>query len=283
MATKPQMPQANDGRLSQSPRRTAGLWRWPWAAGAVLVWALAGPAPTQSCRVDWKLFDGTAAKLGPAICFFDASGVTRADGREVRVWTKCLAQREINAIAPTGPTGRAIAARNAQALMAGYVPPAASLYPLDNDGRMSVISYESAADLANLKPRSAIYYELNCARGTVRALPITAEAATEAGFRGAPNAFNPATPRGSGASLLQLLCGLNVAAQPPPALARRSESVQARARPAPSIHLAPALRQTREHIAEQTQRPRNGPRRPPATSRGASASSLDATLRPRLS
>jgi hypothetical protein len=232
--------------------------------------------------VDWKLFDGTAANLHPAVCFFDASGVTRGHGRNVGVWTKCIDQREINAIAPTGATGRAIAARNAQALMAGYVPPAASLNGLDSDGRMSVISYESAADLANLKPRSAIYYELDCARGTVHALRVTAVAASAAGFRGAPSTLDRATPRGSG--LLQLLCGLNVAAKPPPALARPPRvAVQARSpRPAPTIHLALA-HHTRVRIAELTQRLGSAPRRPPATNHAASASSLDATLRPRLS
>jgi hypothetical protein len=282
MARKPHTPPASG--TSQSPVRTARIWRWPWAAGAGLVWALAGPAPTQSCLVDWKLFDGTAANLHPAVCFFDASGVTRGHGRNVGVWTKCIDQREINAIAPTGATGRAIAARNAQALMAGYVPPAASLNGLDSDGRMSVISYESAADLANLKPRSAIYYELDCARGTVHALRVTAVAASAAGFRGAPSALDRATPRGSGTSLLQLLCGLNVAAKPPPALARPPRvAVQARSpRPAPTIHLALA-HHTRVRIAELTQRPGSAPRRPPATNHAASASSLDATLRPRLS
>jgi hypothetical protein len=251
--------------------------------GAALVWALAGPAPTQSCLIDWKLFDGTAAKLDPALCFFDASGVSRARGRDVGVWTKCIGQREINAIAPTGATGRAIAARSAQALLAGYVPPVASLNGLDSDGRTAVISYESAADLAGLKARSATYYELNCTRGTVRALRVTAEAATAAGFRSASNVLNPATPQGSGMNLLPLLCGLNVAA-PLPADTRRPATARARApRPARVIHLALAARQTRMHMTELTQRPRNAPRRPSATSRGASGSSLVASLRGRLS
>ncbi len=283
MAKKPITSRVHGGGAGQAPRRTICALRWRWAAGAVVVWALAGPALTQSCFADWKLFDG-ASTLDPALCFFDASGVTRARGRDVGVWTKCVGQREIEAVAPTGPTGRAIAARDAQAILAGYVPPAASLYGLDSDGLRSVISYKSAADLAGLKARSATYYDLNCARGTVRALRLSSEAATAAGFRGTPSALDAATPRGSGASLLQLLCGLNVAVQPRLAPGRPTTEQTRVRRPTHLVHVALAANQIRMHIGELTQRPRITARRPPpAASRAASASSLDAPLRPRLS
>ena len=253
MTRKPDTSPASGARTRRSPRRPAWRWRWPWAAAAALGWALAGPAPTQSCRSDWKLFDGTSSS-NPALCFFDASGVTRAHGHDVGVWAKCIGEREIKAIDPNSPTGREITARNGRALIAGYVPPAASLDGLDSDGRMSVISYEFAADLADIKPRSAIYYELNCAQGTVRALRVTAEAATAAGFRGAPTALDPATPRGSGTSLLQLLCGLDVAGQPPHALTWRPRADVQAPRTAPVVHMAVA-HQRRVRVAELTQRP----------------------------
>jgi hypothetical protein len=273
MAREARTPRGGGSRARRWPWRGAG----PWAFGAALALAIAGPATTQGCLVDWKLFDGTST-LDPALCFFDASGVSRAHGRELVVWTKCIGEREVNAIDPTGPTGRAIAARNAQALLMGYVPPAASLNGLDTDGRMSVISYESAADLADLKPRSSIYYELNCARGTARAVRLRPRAA--AGLRIAPRALNAAVPRGTGTSLLELLCGPNVDPQPMatvPAAPRASQS-----RPLPGLHLATAAREPRVHVAALERRPRGAQRRAPVSSRAVSPSSLDATLRPRL-
>jgi hypothetical protein len=267
-------------RALQPAGRTVGLGPWRSAVATALVWALAGPAPAQSCFIDWKLFDASST-LNPSLCFFDASGVTRTRGRDIGVWTKCIGWREIDAIAPTGPAGRAIAARTGQALLAGYVPPVASLDGLDRDGRMSVISYESAADLAGLKAQSATYYNVDCARGAVRAIRVTAEAASAVGFRGAPSALDSATPRGSGASLLQLLCGFNVVA--PTALGQRT-NVQKHVRwPTPLSHQALSAHQTRTQTTDFTQQHRNAPRRPLAPSRGASASLPVTTLRPRLS
>jgi hypothetical protein len=280
MAGRPHATRTNNGRSWQPAGRTVGLGRWRSAVAAALVWALAGPASTQSCFVDWKLFDASST-LDPSLCFFDASGVTQTRGHDIGVWTKCIGWREIDAIAPTGSTGRAIAARNGKALLAGYVPPVASQVGLDGDGRMSVISYESAADLAGLKAQSATYYDVDCARGAVRAIRVTAEAVSAAGFRGAPSALDPATPRGSGASLLQLLCGFKVVA--PPAFGRRTNVQTPARRLTPESHRALSAHQTRTQTAEFTQRHSNPPRRPLGPSRGAAASLPVATLRPRLS
>jgi len=206
--------------------------------------------------VDWKLFDG-ASRSDPTLCFFNASDVTR--GRVIGVWTKCLRQRELDAIDPAGAIGRAIAARSASALLVGYVPPAASLSGLDRDGRRSVIAYESAADLSDVRPRSAIYYELDCAKRTLRTLKISPDVTS-----GIPEA---AAPHGDGQRLLALMCGVNGD--------RRGSG---RLRAERTSRPAPAARAPRTHVAVAPERPKLALARP-ATSNGRAA----AALRPRLS
>lgn len=59
--------------------------------------AVPGVAFAQSTTVDWKLYGG-ASFAGEAVCFYDAEGVTQEPVAQIRVWTKCLGQKDLDAL-----------------------------------------------------------------------------------------------------------------------------------------------------------------------------------------
>jgi len=59
----------------------------------------------QAAEVDWKLYGG-ASVAGPSLCFYDAASVTRASNSCIRVWTKCLAQKDLDGVNRTMMSAR---------------------------------------------------------------------------------------------------------------------------------------------------------------------------------
>ena len=119
--------------------------------------ALTASAPAQSTDVDWKLYGFvTVSKTsGPSECFFDAKGTINAPDRHIRVWTKCLSQKELNDI-DIGKTFQGKILRNAAEKVAGgYVPPLAlTRRDIDLDRMVTIITHEEAASIALLQPQS---------------------------------------------------------------------------------------------------------------------------------
>jgi hypothetical protein len=56
-------------------------------------------SPVEAADVDWKMY-GFAVVGGPNVCFYDASGITRASTGYVRVWAKCLLKKDMDAVDP---------------------------------------------------------------------------------------------------------------------------------------------------------------------------------------
>jgi hypothetical protein len=47
----------------------------------------------QGLTVDWKFYGGASIKGNHQFCFYEAKGVAQAPDGHIRVWTKCLPQK----------------------------------------------------------------------------------------------------------------------------------------------------------------------------------------------
>lgn len=114
--------------------------------------ALALTASAQAADVDWKMY-GTASDMG-VVCFYDAKGVVTRPA--LRVWTKCLLQKDVDSVDVNSELGKKIVDSGARKLIEGYVPPIALVEDMDGDQAIGVIQHEETATSAtfSLRPSS---------------------------------------------------------------------------------------------------------------------------------
>lgn len=60
---------------------------------------VAPPDLAQELSVDWKFYGGASVQ-GSDFCFYDAKGVIQTPDGHMRVWTKCLPQKDLDSIDP---------------------------------------------------------------------------------------------------------------------------------------------------------------------------------------
>ncbi len=107
--------------------------------------------------VDWKLYGG-ATLSGPSFCFYDAHSVSRNSTGTIRVWTKCLAQKDLDSVL----LDNRMVDSAANKILEGYVPPIVVFGKMDFDQVPSIVGYEEIANAGAIKPQAQIYDELNC-------------------------------------------------------------------------------------------------------------------------
>ena len=176
-------------------------------AGVFLAVAGASAGMAQGLSVDWKLYGGISVQGNKEFCFYDAQGIAvqKPDGH-IRVWTKCLPQKDMDAIDINKDFGGSILERTAERVSHYYVPPIAQMQSVDADQSMAIIQYEETADIANIQPRAQIFYELNCPGRILRELSIYIKANGKIGSRDTPSEWKHVAPEGNAANLLRLLC-----------------------------------------------------------------------------
>ncbi len=166
---------------------------------------LSAVALAQDAGVDWKVY-GTASVGEQTLCFFEAKGVAHMAGGHVRVWTKCLSQKALDAVDTTKDHGALISKEAARKLVEGYVPPIASLQPMNSDQGLAVTLYEVTANTGSIQPRASILYELNCPERMMRELSMSVRSGGKVGFSDKPTHWQYVPPEGNGAALLKLVC-----------------------------------------------------------------------------
>jgi hypothetical protein len=159
----------------------------------------------HAADVDWKVY-GFASVAGPEVCFYEALSVTRAPNGLERVWTKCLGQKDIEAVDLQSDVGRKIIGNAAQKMRRPYVPPISIAEDIDFDQATIISFYEEAANLSGIKPHSTIFYELNCSQRMMRELSMTFDVNGKYGSSNKPSDWKFVPPEGNGASLLKILC-----------------------------------------------------------------------------
>jgi hypothetical protein len=166
---------------------------------------LAGYA--QAADVDWKFYGGASID-GDSLCFYDAKGAIRGPEGRIRVWTKCLPQKDMDDIDIKKDFAGKIAERAAQKVVDHYVPPVAAVEDIDFDQMLAIVGYEETANTGNVQYQARILYELSCSERRLRELSIDIKAKGGRGSSDKPGDWRHVPPEGNGATLLKILCPL---------------------------------------------------------------------------
>jgi hypothetical protein len=147
---------------------------------------------------------GTASIEGGVVCFYESKGVITRPA--LRVWTKCLLQKDLDSMDPESELGKKIIENAAQKVVQGYIPPIAVVEDIDFDQATNVIGLEETANLSNIQPHSRFFYELNCSEQMMRRLSTRVRIKGKDRFDDNPSGWEYVPPEGSGARLLKILC-----------------------------------------------------------------------------
>jgi hypothetical protein len=172
-----------------------------FASTLALMFASAGYA----ADVDWKMYGG-ASVAGPSFCFYDANGVTRTSSSYIRVWTKCLTQKDLEGVNMDDDVGKRIVDLAARKMIAGYVPPIVAVHGMDFNQAVTVIQHEETANLSAIEPQAQFFLELNCSKRMMRRLSTSIHANGQSGFQNKPSEWEYVPPEGNVATLLKVLC-----------------------------------------------------------------------------
>ena len=161
-----------------------------------------GLVTAGAADVDWKMY-GTASVEGGSVCFYDAN-IIRTPG--LRVWTKCLLQKDMDALDADSEIGKKIVESAARKVVDGYIPPLAVLEDISFDQAIGVIQYEETAKLSGIQPHARFFYELNCSERMMRRLSTYVRIKGRDSFNDNPSSWEYVPPEGTGATLLKILC-----------------------------------------------------------------------------
>jgi hypothetical protein len=169
----------------------------------------ASAALPQELVVDWKFYGGASLPNdGYNVCFYDASGVVREPDNHIRVWTKCLPQKDIDNVDIKKDFGGKILENTAEKVAHHYMPPFGVAEVMDADQSMQVTEYEEVANISGIEPHARIFYELNCPERMLRELSLYVQENGKSGLKDKPSDWKYVPPEGNGARLLKILCPL---------------------------------------------------------------------------
>lgn len=162
----------------------------------------------QASSVDWKFYGGASVDADKELCFYEADRVEKRPDGHMRVWTKCLAQKNMDSINIEKDFDGAILHKTADKMAHYYVPPIAKAQPIDLNQSIAITGYEETANISNIQPRARIFYELNCSDRMLRELSIYIVANGKSGSIDKPGDWSYVPSEGNAASLITILCPL---------------------------------------------------------------------------
>ena len=175
-----------------------------WGTATLLT---VGTAFAQSPNVDWKYYSAGTTDREQIMCFYDAQGVRHGPQGHVRVWTKCLRQKDVEAVDIKKDFGGAILENTARKVASYYIPPIATVIEtIDVNQMMAITKDEETADISDIPPLARIFYELNCPDRMMRELSISIDTDNGSGSVDKPGDWKNIPPEGGGAFLLKILC-----------------------------------------------------------------------------
>lgn len=172
----------------------------------VIIATSAGIVFANEVGVDWKLFGAVDYDDGNNFCFFDASGIVREPSGFLRVWTKCLSEKEIAGVDVQKQYREKITDETAQKIVDHYVPPFALVREIDASQALGITQHEVIANIANITPKSRVLIELNCHDQMVRELSLYVRTKYKPIYRNEPQDWQYSSPETNGNSLLKILC-----------------------------------------------------------------------------
>ncbi|HEY2068597.1 MAG TPA: hypothetical protein VGG48_03495 [Rhizomicrobium sp.] len=159
--------------------------------------------PASAADVDWKFYGGASTTYsGPAYCFYDERGIVRESNGFIRVWTKCLLQKNLDAPLAGNQKERAVIDMTASRIAHYYMPPITKVERMNFDQIMQVDTDEAIADVVRLDPPAQIFYELDCGQRKLRELSIILESSST----DSPASWRNVPPESNGAALMTLVC-----------------------------------------------------------------------------
>jgi len=162
-------------------------------------------AQAQPSGVDWKYYGGATFDDGTHDCFYDAKGVERKTQDNIKVWAKCILQRDLDAIDPKKDYNGILIDNIARKMANYYMPPYGDLEKLTIDQIMSMIEYEEIADIGYIQPTERIFYEVNCTEKMERELSISATKNGITTVINKPQEWSYVPPEGNLAVLYKIL------------------------------------------------------------------------------
>ena len=108
-------------------------------------------ASAQAADVDWKMYGTASIDGGGVVCFYEGKGVVARAPSILRVWTKCLLQRDLDNIDLESELGKKIVESAARKANQGYIPPIKVVEDMDFDQAIGVIGYEETANVSNIQ------------------------------------------------------------------------------------------------------------------------------------
>jgi hypothetical protein len=160
---------------------------------------------TYAQDVDWKVYGPGEVDGQASICLYD-SGVIKGPDKRIKVWTKCLSGKDLEAIDVKGDPGKKILETAAHKIARKYIPPIVLLKEHTSNQLLGVVISEVAAGIADIKPQARVLYELNCAERMIRALNIQIRINNELRTKDKPDDWVHAPPETNGNTLLRMLC-----------------------------------------------------------------------------
>jgi len=175
---------------------------------ACVLFAIVVGAPAclaQALSVDWKFYGG-ASLDGHSECFYDAKGVVQGPDGHIRVWTKCLLQKDVDSIDIKKDFDGKILENAGTKVALHYVPPIATVETIDVNQSIVITQYEETTNIGNFEPNANTFYELNCSERMLRELSVHFLVNGKSGSRDKPSDWKYVLPEGNGARLLKILC-----------------------------------------------------------------------------
>jgi hypothetical protein len=161
---------------------------------------------------DWKLY-GTTDKNGDTeLCFFDIKGAVKTPDEHIKVWTKCLHQKDIDSIDIKKDFGGKIVENAARKMVNRYIPPIALVEEgVDFDQATNFSAFEEIANIANIEPSARIFYEIDCSKIMLRELSVQiVNVGGKSGSTHSVSEWHYVAPETNGARLQKLLCEKSV-------------------------------------------------------------------------
>jgi hypothetical protein len=174
-----------------------------WLAVTCIL-ALLPASFASAAEVDWKMYGFVPGKS--AYCFYDANSVTHTADKHLRVWAKCLLERELEDVDIKSPLGGKIVENAGRKVANTYVPPYTLVENIDFDQAIRIIQYEETANLSDIQPSGRFFYELNCPERMMRTLDTYVRESGKDGFSHEATAWQHVPPEGGGAALVKILC-----------------------------------------------------------------------------
>jgi hypothetical protein len=144
-------------------------------------WILAGAfltvinVPTsfaQESNIDWKFYGGITNKTEHSVCFFDATDLITEPNGQLRVWTKCLSQKEIDSVDVKKDFDGKIIENILEKVRDNYIPPIDKLEIPNTDTNLDIIRIEAISDISDIQPNARILYEIKCPQEMIHELSV---------------------------------------------------------------------------------------------------------------